>query len=305
MAEDNDSVELEIEEGLQSPPKPGWYVYEKPYGWDEEDLTEKQLECRKDLTKYNPKKYDYSEDPVLQAMRLEAEAEQAKKHYRTASKHAQIIKEHITASRKLNFDKKLSKTSVSSYETDDFMSQPDESIFHEHGENAWMAAYKAKAQRHKKLRKMLADAPGPSPVKVKTPSPVKIAKAYAQQSPAVQKAVAAVLAASPPPPPSPKKFGDINLDSSDDEVPLPTNFAKKMSKAAGKKSFFASPSPSKAKSPSPFKPLPAAIKKSFFAAPNLDSDSDDDIDIPGLTKISSPKKFSVTKKSFFKSPSKE
>ena len=294
-----------MEEGLQSP-KPGWYEYEKPYGWEEEgDLSRVEIEFREAMAG-NPD-YDYSEDPILKAMRLEAEADQAKKHYRAPRKHAKLIKDHIVTARKLNFDsdRRPSKVSVSSYETDDFMSQPDTRIYDEQGENAWMAAYKAKAQRHKRLRKMLANAPAASPVKAKMPSPVKIAQAYAQQSPAVQKAVAAVLAASPPPPPSPKKFGDINLDSSDDEVPLPTNFAKKMSKAAGKKSFFASPSPGKAKSPSPFKPLPAAIKKSFFAAPNLDSDSDSDIDIPGLTKISSPKKFSVTKKSFFASPSKQ
>jgi len=302
MSEDNDSVEL----GLRSP-KPGWYEYEMPYGWEEEgDLTKTEVEFRQAMSKMDPTDYDYSEDPVLQAMRLEAEAEEDKKHYRAPRKHAKMIKDHIITSRKLNFDRRPSnpKTSVSSFETEDFMSQPDATIFDQHREQAWMAAYKAKARKHKKLRKMLANAPAPSPVKVKTPSPVKIAQAYAQQSPAVQKAVAAVLASSPPPPPSPKKFGDINLDSSDDEIPLPTNFAKKMSKA-GKKSFFASPSPSKAKSPSPFKPLPAAIKKSFFAAPNLDSDSDDDIDIPGLTKISSPKKFSVTKKAFFASPSKQ
>ena len=294
-----------IEVSLQSPEKPGWYVYEKPVGWEEEeDLTKVDKEYREEMQRMYPNDPDYFEDPVLKAMRLEAEAEQDKQHYRAPRKHAKLIKDHIMASRKLNFDKKLSNVSVSSYDTDDFMSQPDVSIFDKHGEQAWMAAYKAKAQRHKKLRKMLANAPAASPKKVKTPSPVKIAQAYAQQSPAVQKAVAAVLASSPPPQPSPKKFGDINLDSSDDEVPLPTNFAKKMSKA-GKKSFFASPSPSKAKSPSPFKPLPAAIKKSFFAAPDLDSDSDDDIDIPGLRKFSSPKKFSVTKKSFFDSPSKK
>lgn len=292
-------------ESLQSPEKPGWYVYEKPVGWEEEDeLDDLERDYRAEMHKLHPEDPDYVEDPVLKAMRLEAEAEQEKQHYRAPRKHAKLIKDHIIASRKLNFDKKLSNASVSSYDTDDFMSQPDVSIFDQHGEQAWMAAYKAKAQRHKKLRKMLANAPAKSPVKVKTPSPVKIAQAYAQQSPAVKKAVAAVLASSSPPKLSPKKFADLNLDSSDDEVPLPTNFAKKMSKS-GKKSFFASPSPSKAKSPSPFKPLPAAIKKSFFAAPNLDSDSDDDIDIPGLRKISSPKKFSVTKKSFFDSPSKK
>lgn len=300
MADDQDLIEI----GLQSP-KPGWYEYEKPYGWEEEgDLSQKEIEFRQDMTRMNPKDWDYSEDPVLKAMRLEAEAEQYKKHYKPPKVKAKIIKDHMMASRKLNFDRRPSQASVSSYETNDFLDEPDSNIFHEHGEQAWMTAYFEKARLNKKMRKVVANAPGASPVKAKCPSPVKIAQAYAKQSPAVKKAVAAVLASSPPPPPSPKKFGDINLDSSDDEVPLPTNFAKKMSKG-GKKSFFASPSPSKAKSPSPFKPLPAAIKKSFFAAPNLDSDSDDDIEIPGLTKISSPKKFSVSKKTFFASPSKQ
>lgn len=292
------------EEGLQSP-KPGWYVYEKPYGWEEEgDLTKIEKDFRKEMGKMNPEDYDYSEDPILKAMRLEAEAEHAKKNYQTGRKHAKMIKDHIVTSRKLNFERRSSKASVSSYDTEDFMSQPDERIWDEQGEKAWMAAYRGKAKRNKKLRKMLANAPGSSPVKAKVPSPVKIAQAYAQQSPAVQKAVAAVLAASPPPIISPKKFGDINLDSSDDEVPLPTNFAKKMS-MAGKKSFFASPS--KCKSPSPYKPLPPAIKKAFFAPPALDSDSDsDDIDIPGFSKVPSPtKKFSVSKKAFFDSPSKQ
>merc|ERR1712013_971705 len=130
--------------------------------------------------------------------------------------------------------KSLSALSVSSYETDDFMSEPSLSIHELHGE---------------------------TPVKIKMPSPAKIAQASAQQSPAIQQAVAAVLA-------TPKKFGDIVLDSDDeDEVPLPTTkFAK-----PGKKSFFDAPalnSPSPIKTPSPFKVKPN-IKKSFFAPPTI------------------------------------
>lgn len=293
-SDDKDLIEI----GLQSP-APGWYDYEKPYGWEEEgDLSQKEIEFRQDMHRMNPKDWDYSEDPILKSMRLEAEEADYKKHYKSPEARAKIMKKHVMAQKKLNFDRRPSQQSVSSYETVDFMNQPDTDIWHEHGEIAWLNAYKELAKQNKKMRIRLH---GPS--KKSTPSPVNIAKAYAKQSPAVQKAVAAVLAASSPPP-SPKKFGDINLDSSDDEVPLPTNFAKKMSKA-GKKSFFASPS--KAKSPSPMKPMPPAVKKAFFAAPNLDSDSDDDLDIPGLKKISNspPKKFSVTKKAFFASPSKQ
>ena len=183
-----------------------------------------------------------------------------------------------------------------------------------------MNAYKAKAKQRKKLRKLIAGSDkspvksrspakprhsvkAKSPVKVKMVSPAKIAQAYANQSPAIQQAVAAVLATA-------KILGknDIELYSSDgEEVPLPTRFS-----FAGKKSFFADPASSPTKSPKKksfflepaLSPTKSPKKKSFFAEPPrspmrfgdiiLDS-SDEDVPLP--TKFSF-----AGKKSFFSEP---
>jgi len=250
-------------------PEPGFYVFDTPYGWDSDsdDSYDEMLA-----------QAGWKEDPVLKAMRLEAEAEQYDEYLKARGpmkERAKKMKKYMNMRRQLKFNqtndpKSLSRLSVSSYETDDFMSEPSLSIHELHGETAWMNAYKAKAQQRKKLRKLIACSDkspvkpkAKTPVKVKLPSPAKIAQAYANQSPAIQQAVAAVLS-------TPKKFGDINLDSDDeDEVPLPTKFT--MTKPAGKKSFFAAPaldSPSPIKTPSPLKVRPS-IKKSFFAPPTV------------------------------------
>lgn len=270
-------------EEIPDSPGPGNYSFTAPYGW-EDDSDDAQMNAY----------LGYTEDPILKAMRLEAEAEQDcewEKNRGPARERAKWMKKQFRARRKINFDaaRKYSAQSISSYDTDDFMSEPSISIHELHGEKAWMDAFKVKAQQKKKLRKLIAGSNAP-PSPVKTPSPKKIAQAYAKQTPAVQQAIAQVLVSTP------KKFGDINLDSSDDEVPLPaTRFA-----SAGKKKFFSSP----VKSSSPCKVKPAVVKKSFFADPVLDSDSDSDFEIPGLKKIPSPtKKFSIAKKSFFSDPS--
>jgi len=245
-------------------PEPGFYVFETPIGWESDSDEELSNQL-----------FGFTEDPVLKAMRLEAEAEQYDEYIKARGpmrERAKKMKKYMNMRRQLKFQqadpKSLSALSVSSFETDDFMSEPSLSIHELHGETAWMNAYKAKAQQKKKLRKLISGSDkspvkpkAKTPVKIKMPSPAKIAQAYAQQSPAIQQAVAAVLA-------TPKKFGDIVLDSDDeDEVPLPTTkFAK-----PGKKSFFDAPalnSPSPIKTPSPFKVKPN-IKKSFFAPPTI------------------------------------
>lgn len=245
-------------------PEPGFYVFETPTGWEsgsDDDF----------INNY----YGFKEDEVLKAMRLEAEAEQYDEYLKSRGpvmERAKKMKKYMNMRRQLKFNqtdpKSMAACSASSFETDDFMSEPSLSIHELHGETAWMNAYKAKAQQRKKLRKLIAGSDkspvkpkAKSPVKIKVPSPAKIAQAYAHQSPAIQQAVAAVLS-------TPKKFGDIILDSDDeDEVPMPTTkFVK-----AGKKSFFDAPalnSPSPIKTPSPFKFKPS-IKKSFFAPPTI------------------------------------
>ena len=242
--------------GTPSSPEPGFYVYDTPTGWEDD-------EDEAVLNEY----YGLKEDAVLQAMRLEAESEQDAAYEKSRGpmlERARHIKKYLAARRQLKFNKTdprgLSALSVSSYETDDFMSEPSMSIHELKGEAAWLTAYKAKARRRKQLRKLIAGSDkspvkAKSPFKIKMPSPTKIAQAYANQSPAIQQAVAAVLS-------TPKKFGDINLDSSDEEDHAPTKFVY-----TAKKSFFADPNASPIKTPSPYKPKPVAIKKSFFPDP--------------------------------------
>jgi len=237
--------------------------YLAPHGWDSDFSDEVDQEI----------------DPVLKALRLEAEAEQYEewlKSLGTKLERAKNMKRYMRARRQLKFKENpaaLSSASLESFETEDFMSEPSASIHELHGKTAWVDAYRAKAQQRKKLRKLIAASDSPikspvkgkspakakSPVKITMPSPAKIAQAYANQSPAIQQAVAAVLS-------TPKKFGDIVLDSDDeDAVPMPTKFTR-----PAKKSFFEDvvlDSPSPIKSPSPYKPKTSFLKKKTFFAP--------------------------------------
>lgn len=275
-------------------PAPGYYEMDIPYGWE---LTKEKKEQTQAMNEYFPGEYE--EDPVLKAMRLEAEAEQKAEQRafrQSPDKVAKMMKEHMAGRRVLNFDKAAESQSVNSFETEDYMSAPSETLLETLGELRYIEAFQAKAKRAKKLRKLLSDAPTSfSPVK-KAPSPKKKLPSFERQEAAIKKYAAALGA-------TPKKFGDINLDSSDDdEVPLPSAFNKLKIAQAGKKAFFApveepstpikSPSPAKAK---------AVAKKSFFANP-ISSDSDsDDIGIPSI-KPYSPKKYALPKKSFFAAP---
>ena len=274
-------------------PAPGYYEMDIPYGWE---LTEEKKEQTQALNEYFPGEYE--EDPVLKAMRLEAEAEQKselRSHRQSPSKIAKIMKDHMAGRRVLDFDKAFDNQSTNSFETEDYMSAPSETLLDTLGELRYIEAFHAKAKRAKKLRKLLSDAPSShSPVK-RAPSPKKAVPSFQRQEAAIKKYAAALGA-------TPTKFGDINLDSSDDEdVPLPTVFKLKIAQA-GKKTFFApveAPA-TPAKSPSPYK-IKAPAKKSFFANP-ISSDSDsDDIGIPAM-KPYSPKKFALPKKSYFAAP---
>jgi len=193
----------------------------------------------------------------------------------------------------LNFDKALDNQSTNSFETEDYMSAPSETLLDTLGELRYIEAFQAKAKRAKKLRKLLSDAPSShSPVK-RAPSPKKAVPSFQRQEAAAKKYAAALGA-------TPTKFGDINLDSSDDEdVPLPSAFNKLKIAQAGKKTFFAPVEAPATPAKTPKAKAPA--KKSFFANP-ISSDSDsDDIGIPAM-KPYSPKKFTLPKKSFFAAP---
>jgi len=195
----------------------------------------------------------------------------------------------MRASKVLNFEKKLTaSSSVSSYESDDYMSQPSQTEFSNDAE--YMQAIKDKAKRAKKLRMLLAGSPVKSPPKLTESQRRASATIEALQCRGVPvPAELARKAFSPNKGKSPKKFAPIESSDSDEAIPLPKPLSFKPSI---KKNFFAAPNPG---SPSPVK---AAPKKSFFKPIVASDSSDEDL---GVYKYPSPAKIQPKKK-FFGAP---
>ena len=310
-------------------PGPGNWLVDVPYGWESDP---KEVEYYTMMSQHCPELFH--EDPTLKAMRLEAEAEEEAEYDSkrpTLEQYAHKMKELFNAKKALKFSDDLSAVSVGSFETDDFMSEPDHEIMRLRGEVGYLEAYKNKATQRKKLRKLLAGAPTTiesPPHRIKTPSPKKPPKKLfaapvessessdseiqipLPKTSTLAKAGAKKFFQPPESPTTPIKtktpfkaetpakkniFVPPALDNSPLKIPSPP----KLQKCANRAFFSAPTSPTTPiKSPSPAKRRPS-VSKGFFAAPTL-SDDDSPIKIP-----SPPKVKTGFRKGFFVTPKLE
>lgn len=276
-----------------SSPAPGNYAWQPPLIF-EDDLDLEELDEILQQVDSDTGELEVSPEQAAIYRRIFVESELAEDAKRKDPvTHSKNLKAMMRASKVLNFDKKLTaSSSVSSYESDDYMSQPSQTDFANDAE--YMQAIKDKAKRAKKLRLLLAGSPQKSPPKQQVLSESQrraSATIEALQCRGVPVPAELARKASPKKGKSPaKKFAALQLDSSDSDeaIPLPkTSF-----KPSIKKNFFAAPN---ASSPSPIK---AAPKKSFFKPIVASDSSDEDL---GMYKYPSPAKVQPKKK-FFGAP---